>query len=106
MGVNVVSPLTITLEKHLTKMAAEKMKIVLLGATGDTGKPLLRQCLDHNHSVTAIVRDPSRVTVTHAKLKVVKGDIFNPGSLGPVFKENDVIISVLGFPKQLEEVMV
>ena len=31
------------------------MKIVLLGATGDTGKPLLRQCLDHNHSVTGII---------------------------------------------------
>ena len=34
---------------------AAKMKIVLLGATGDTGKPLLRQCLDHNHSVTGII---------------------------------------------------
>ena len=37
---------------------------------------------------------------------MVKGDIFNPESLAPIFKKHDVIISVLGFPKQVEEVMV
>jgi putative NADH-flavin reductase len=37
---------------------------------------------------------------------VVKGDIFNPDSLAPIFRGHDVIISVLGFPKQVEEVMV
>ena len=37
---------------------------------------------------------------------MVKGDIFNPETLAPIFKGHDVIISVLGFPKQVEEVMV
>ena len=37
---------------------------------------------------------------------MVKGDIFNPESLAPIFKGHDVIISVLGFPKQVDEVMV
>ena len=37
---------------------------------------------------------------------MVKGDIFNPKSLAPIFKGHDVIISVLGFPKQVDEIMV
>ena len=37
---------------------------------------------------------------------MVKGDIFNPESLAPIFKGHDVIISVLGFPKQVDEIMV
>ena len=85
---------------------------MLLGATGDTGKPLLRQILAKEHYVTAIVRgvnislvrgDPSRITSSHENLTLVKGDIYNPKSLAPIFKGHDVIISVLEFPKQAEK---
>ena len=48
------------------------MKIVLLGATGDTGKPLLRQTLEKGHIVTAILRDPSKLAVEHANLTTIK----------------------------------
>jgi len=81
------------------------MKIVLLGATGDTGKPLLRQTLEKGHIVTAILRDPSKLAVEHANLTTIKADVFDPISLAPIFKGHDVVVSVLGFPKQLEETM-
>ena len=48
------------------------MKIVILGATGDTGKPLLRQTLEKGHIVTAILREPSKLTVEHANLTTIK----------------------------------
>jgi len=82
-----------------------KLKIVLLGATGETGKPLLEQCLEHGHEVTAVVRNSARLTVEHPNLNKVECDIFNPVSLTPIFRGQDVVISALGFPKQEVEKM-
>ena len=35
--------------------AAAKLKIVVLGATGQTGQPLLRLCLERGHQVIKII---------------------------------------------------
>ena len=61
------------------------MKIVLLGATGDTGKPLLRQCLDRGHQVTAIVRNVNKIQEKHENLTKVEADVFNPEDLSKIF---------------------
>lgn len=37
------------------------MKIVLLGATGQTGVPLIKQALQKGHSITAVVRNPDKL---------------------------------------------
>ena len=37
------------------------MKIALLGATGQTGTPLIKQALEKGHSIRAIVRNPSKL---------------------------------------------
>ena len=39
------------------------MKLTIFGATGVTGIILTRQSLAAGHSVTAVVRDPSRLAV-------------------------------------------
>lgn len=49
------------------------MRLLILGATGATGQHLLEQALAEGHEVTAIVRDPSKVTTKHERLRVVKG---------------------------------
>lgn len=46
------------------------MKIAVLGATGQTGQNLVNQALQHGHSITAVVRNPSKLTVNHENLKV------------------------------------
>lgn len=74
------------------------MKIAVLGATGQTGQYLVSQALQQGHIVTAIVRNPAKLTVRHANLKVVEADIFSADSLKPHFKGQDVIMSCLGFP--------
>ncbi|CAJ1069211.1 flavin reductase (NADPH)-like [Xyrichtys novacula] len=74
------------------------MKIAVLGATGQTGQYLVSQALQQGHTVTAIVRNPAKLTVHHDKLKVVEADIFSADSLKPHFKGQDVIMSCLGFP--------
>ena len=71
------------------------MKILILGATGGTGKHLVQQALAQGHLVTALVRDPSKVT-PHANLQVVRGDVTAPGDLEPVVRGRDAVLCALG----------
>ncbi len=49
------------------------MKLLLLGATGRTGKHILKQALDRGHQVNAIVRDVSKVKTKHDRLQLFQG---------------------------------
>ncbi|XP_026177560.1 uncharacterized protein At2g34460, chloroplastic-like [Mastacembelus armatus] len=77
------------------------MKITVLGATGQTGLYVVNQALQQGHTVTAVVRNPGKLTIHHDNLKVVEADIFSADSLKTHFKGQDVIMSCLGFPKSL-----
>uniref|UniRef100_UPI00398F456D flavin reductase (NADPH)-like n=1 Tax=Pristiophorus japonicus TaxID=55135 RepID=UPI00398F456D len=74
------------------------MKLLVLGATGQTGQLLVRQALEQDHLVRAVVRTPSKLTIRHDNLKVVEANIFSADSLVEHFKEQDIIMSCLGFP--------
>lgn len=72
------------------------MNLLIFGATGGTGKELLRQALDQNHRVTALVRNPDSVVVSHPNLTIVKGDIADFSSLLKVMPNQQVVLSTLG----------
>ncbi|XP_030593902.1 uncharacterized protein At2g34460, chloroplastic-like [Archocentrus centrarchus] len=74
------------------------MKITVVGATGQTGQQLVNQALQQGHVVTALVRNPGKLTVTHENLKVVTANIFSADNLKTHFKGQDAIMSCLGFP--------
>ncbi|XP_026108716.1 flavin reductase (NADPH) isoform X2 [Carassius auratus] len=74
------------------------MKIAVVGATGQTGEQLVNQALQQGHCVTALVRNPAKLTLTHENLKVVEADIFSEDSLKLHFKGQDAVLSCLGFP--------
>uniref|UniRef100_A0A3B3QQ98 NAD(P)-binding domain-containing protein n=1 Tax=Paramormyrops kingsleyae TaxID=1676925 RepID=A0A3B3QQ98_9TELE len=59
---------------------------------GQTGQLLVSQALPQGHMVTAIVRNPGKMTTTHENLK---GDIFSENNLKFHFT---VVISCLGLP--------
>jgi len=46
------------------------MKIAVLGATGPSGIQVVKEALERGHEVTAIVRNPDKMTEKHEKLKV------------------------------------
>ena len=50
------------------------MKLLILGATGSTGQQLVVQSLNRFHDVTALVRNPAKLSLNHEKLTVIKGD--------------------------------
>lgn len=51
------------------------MKILIFGATGTIGSHLVSQALAAGHGVTAFVRTPSKLTVSHPNLSIVQGDV-------------------------------
>ncbi|MGB5464353.1 MAG: SDR family oxidoreductase [Aureibaculum sp.] len=72
------------------------MKIFIVGGTGGTGRQVIEQALLENHLVTALVRNPVKLNTDHPNLKVIKGNILEPGTFEQAIKENEVVISALG----------
>ena len=51
------------------------MKLLIIGATGPTGQHLVKEALQREHDVTALVRNPDKLQVTNDKLKVTQSSI-------------------------------
>ncbi|HEY1922053.1 MAG TPA: SDR family oxidoreductase [Tepidisphaeraceae bacterium] len=75
------------------------MNLAVFGATGPSGRELLKLALEQGHRVTASARNPDKITDRHERLKVVKGDILNPESVREAVAGADAVISVLGVRK-------
>ena len=76
---------------------SNSFKILVYGATGKVGSQAVNEALNRGHIVTAVSRDPSRITLVHDSLTAVKGDVLNPESVaGLVAGQDVVIISVRG----------
>ena len=72
------------------------MRLAIFGATGGTGRALVRAALTRGHDVTAVVRDPSRLDEAHERLVVRRGDVLDPASLATVLADADAVASALG----------
>jgi putative NADH-flavin reductase len=72
------------------------MRLTLFGANGQTGRHLLTQALDAGHTVTAVVRDPTRLPIRHQRLQVVVADVLDPEAIAPAVAGADAVISALG----------
>ncbi len=73
------------------------MHILLLGATGRTGKEILKQSLEKDYLVTAYVRNPDKL-LPHKNLKVIRGKLDDISSLSLAMKNVDVVLVTLGNP--------
>ncbi|MFE5711703.1 NAD(P)-dependent oxidoreductase [Streptomyces sp. NPDC056501] len=72
------------------------MRLTVFGATGGIGRELVRQALASGHEVTAVVRDPARLTVTGERLVVHKADLTDPETLRAAVTGRDAVLSGLG----------
>jgi putative NADH-flavin reductase len=77
------------------------MKVFLLGATGNTGYEVLRRLLSEKHTVSALVRNPARLSVSElsaepTQLTVVEGSVGEGDNLVSHMSGCKAVISVLG----------
>ncbi|MEJ2182393.1 MAG: SDR family oxidoreductase [Nitrospirota bacterium] len=75
------------------------MNIAVFGASGRTGRHLLKQGLERGHAVTAFVRNPARLRIAHDNLSVVQGDVLHPAEVEAAVKGRDAVLSALGLSK-------
>lgn len=72
------------------------MNILIFGATGSTGRCLVVEALAREHAVSAFVRDPARLPVQHAGLRVISGDVMNADSVEAAITGHDAVLCALG----------
>lgn len=68
-------------------------KVVLIGASGFVGSTILKEALNRDLKVTAVVRNPDRIKTVHENLKVVKADVSELEQVCEVCKGADAVIS-------------
>ena len=75
------------------------MKILVLGATGRTGRLFTRKALEEGHSVTAYVRNPDKARAllgAHQNLTITPGALDDAERLATASVGQDVMVSTLG----------
>ena len=82
------------------------MKVALIGATGQGGSRLLAELTRSGHQVTAIARNPEKITAGPA-VTAKKGDVFDKAGLVQLLRGHDAVVSAVHFtasdPKLLIE---
>jgi putative NADH-flavin reductase len=78
-------------------MLALPHQILLLGATGPTGREIAVQALELGHGVTGLARRPERLVMKHPRLKLLAADAAaDPEAVGRALPGHDVVVSALG----------
>ncbi len=72
------------------------MKLVIFGASGQTGRLLVDQALESGHEVTAYVRREGAFEAGRKGLTIVTGQLDDPAKLEQAIIGADVCISTLG----------
>jgi putative NADH-flavin reductase len=72
------------------------MKIIIFGATGNTGRCLVDLALAQGHSVTAFARDPGATSNPRPGLTVVRGDVLDRIVVEQAIAGQEVVLSALG----------
>jgi uncharacterized protein YbjT (DUF2867 family) len=73
------------------------MKIFVAGATGKTGKHIVRQLIDRDFAVTGLVRDLERGrTILPDNTELIVGDILKPATFESALADCNVLICATG----------
>jgi NAD(P)-dependent dehydrogenase (short-subunit alcohol dehydrogenase family) len=94
--------------------STSKPSIAIFGATGGTGLAVLKNCLAAGHSVSVLVRTPSKLSSILSQypdlLHVTQGDIHNSASIKQALVLNnrrvDMVISAIGMVLQFKGVKI
>ena len=71
-------------------------EILVLGAAGGIGRQAVEAALSAGWRVTAVLRTPAKLAMTHPSLRIVKGDVLEPASFEEYLQEGMVVLSAIG----------
>jgi putative NADH-flavin reductase len=73
------------------------MKVLVFGASGGTGRELLKQALNKGIEVTAFVREAAKIQdIQHPNLTVVTGNALNREDVGLAVAGHDAVLYAIG----------
>ena len=69
--------------------------VLIIGATGGTGRELVKQALARGYSISVLIRNPAEVDFA-SEVRTFTGDVLNVESLKRAVSGQDAVISSLG----------
>jgi len=82
--------------KSISRGWGNRLRILIVGATGGTGRELVRQALEQGHQVTALVRKPKKMKLEHSNLRVVQGNVRDYDSVESAMRGQSAVVCALG----------
>ena len=77
-------------------------RVLILGATGGTGRHVVEQAVAAGLDVTVLVRTPGNLSAAAGAVRVITGDVTNPSALDSAAAKQDAVISALGVGKSFQ----
>ena len=72
------------------------MEVLIVGATGGTGRQIVSQAIERGHSVTAFVRAPDPLRMFGDRIVVIQGNLLNRSELRRALEGQDAVLSSFG----------
>ena len=81
----------------MTREAGDKrMRVLVFGASGRTGRLVVKESLERGHQILAFVRDPAKLDLSHPQLTAVQGDVRSAEAVDLAVQSADAVVSVIG----------
>lgn len=77
------------------------MRLLVFGASGKTGREIVAQALERGHDVTAFVRHPAKLNLSHDRLKVMRGNVMDASSVSAAMPGHDAVLIAIGHRRYL-----
>jgi len=87
--------------KTVSRGWGNRLRVLVVGATGGTGRQLVQQALAQGHQVTAFVRDRARLPIEHPNLRIVKGNVLDYASVESAMGGQSAVLCALGHKRFL-----
>jgi putative NADH-flavin reductase len=85
-----------TTARKVVGMEAGEVNVLIIGATGGTGRILLEKALEQGHEVTALARNPAAVAHRDYRPRVLEGNALDPEAVEAAVEGQDAVLSALG----------
>jgi putative NADH-flavin reductase len=77
------------------------VRLLVFGASGGTGREIVRQALERGHDVTAFVRNPARLRLRHERLAIAQGNVMEAASVDAAMPGHDAVLCAIGHRRYL-----